>query len=115
MLKYGLNFFSSDLVVRHKDGNHHNNSWDNILLGTRQENSLDIPKQVRQKSAEIASQKSRDSRKYKDDVIKDLFIDRYVNKFLYKDLAVKYGIPKSSLSFLFRNSIFSKENKYMAY
>lgn len=101
--------------VFQKDGNHYNNKWSNILLGTFQENSLDIPSHVRKKNGNLASQKAREFRKYKDDLLDDVFRDRYLNKFSYKDLTAKYGIPKSSLSFLFKNSLFSKQNKDLVY
>ena len=35
------------IVVRHLDGNHLNNSYDNIEIGTQQQNMLDIPKSQR--------------------------------------------------------------------
>lgn len=39
-IKFGESVFHAE-VVRHHDGNRTNNSWDNILLGTQQENSMD--------------------------------------------------------------------------
>lgn len=115
MLKYGSDFFDPCLVVRHKDGNHYNNGWSNIILGTLQENSLDIPEETRRRVASIANKRSREFRKYKDDLLDKLFIDRYDNEFSYRDLVNKYGIPKSSLSFLFNKSVYSKESGFSGY
>lgn len=53
--KFGNTLFSKYKVVRHKDGNCLNNSWDNILIGTQSENMLDIPKNTRVKRALHAS------------------------------------------------------------
>lgn len=45
--KYGDKMFEPGTVVRHKNGNSMDNSWDNILIGTHKENSQDIKKQIR--------------------------------------------------------------------
>ena len=52
--KYGEIVFNSD-CVRHLGGDAKNNSFDNIEIGTHQENSLDIPKEVRVATAKYAS------------------------------------------------------------
>ena len=52
--KYGEIIFNSD-CVRHLDGDAKNNSFDNIEIGTYQENSLDIPKEARVATAKYAS------------------------------------------------------------
>lgn len=53
--KYGDRIYEEGIVVRHKDGNSLNNSWDNILIGTHFDNTMDIPKQIRIKRAKIAT------------------------------------------------------------
>lgn len=45
--KYGDKLFENDIVVRHKNGNNLDNSWENILIGTQSDNMMDIPKQIR--------------------------------------------------------------------
>lgn len=52
--KYGEIIFNSD-CVRHLDGDAKNNSFDNIEIGTYQENSLDRPKEARVATAKYAS------------------------------------------------------------
>ena len=39
--KFGNAIFEEGIVVRHFDGNQKNNSWDNLLLGSQKENSMD--------------------------------------------------------------------------
>lgn len=53
--KYGDKIFNEGVVVRHLDGNSLNNHYENIAIGTQQENVLDIPKEIRIKSARYAS------------------------------------------------------------
>lgn len=45
--KYGMEMFKLNVVVRHKDGDSLNNSDDNIILGTYEDNYYDIPEEVR--------------------------------------------------------------------
>jgi hypothetical protein len=66
--KYGDKLFEKGILVRHKDGNPLNNSWDNILIGTQSENQMDIPKQIRVKRAKNASSHLK---KYKNEEIKE--------------------------------------------
>lgn len=44
--KYGDSLFDPTLEVRHLDGNSHNNSWDNISLGTHAKNMKDMYKHI---------------------------------------------------------------------
>lgn len=53
--KFGDKVFADGIVVRHLDGNPHNNSIDNIEIGTQQDNSFDIPQQQRIAHAKHAS------------------------------------------------------------
>jgi len=49
--KFGMALYSGAPDVRHRDGNQKNNSEENILLGTRRDNRLDVPKEQRSASA----------------------------------------------------------------
>lgn len=53
--KYGDLLYQDGVEVRHLDGNRENNSHENIVIGTHQENIMDIPEQVRIKKALHAS------------------------------------------------------------
>ena len=52
--KFGDEWLYSDLDVRHKDNNSLNNKEDNIVLGTRWENKMDIPIEERKRIMSIA-------------------------------------------------------------
>ena len=45
--KFGNKIFEPGIVVRHLDGNSLNNNFDNIEIGTQQENMMDIPAEQR--------------------------------------------------------------------
>jgi len=49
--KYGNKIYEDGMCVRHLDGNPLNNTWDNIEIGTHQENMMDIPREERVKHA----------------------------------------------------------------
>lgn len=53
--KFGDKIYETGIEVRHLDGNMFNNSFDNIEIGTSQENSLDKPAHVRLRAAKKAS------------------------------------------------------------
>ena len=40
--KFGMKMFEPGIEVRHLNNNNYDNSWDNIALGTRSENMLDL-------------------------------------------------------------------------
>ena len=69
--KYGDKVFDENLEVRHLNGNPGDNSFDNIVLGTHQENMLDIDKETRRRMASNANKKYRnvsEIREYYNDV-----------------------------------------------
>jgi hypothetical protein len=68
--KYGDKLYETGIIVRHFDGNSKNNSWDNILIGTQSQNMMDIPKQIRVKSALIATSYVR---KYDKNKVKEFY------------------------------------------
>lgn len=45
--KYGMLIYKDGVEVRHKNGDRRDNGWDNILIGTRSENQMDIPESIR--------------------------------------------------------------------
>ena len=53
--KYKDEIFCKNIMVRHLDGNHLNNSINNISLGTAQDNSNDIPRELTKERAKYAS------------------------------------------------------------
>ena len=53
--KYGDKIYKDGICVRHLDGNSLNNKWNNIEIGSYQDNALDMDKEVRIKKAIHAS------------------------------------------------------------
>lgn len=62
---YGMQIYEPGTVVRHLDGNHLNNSLDNLAIGTQSDNIIDIPKHKRSEHGRTA-----DRTKYTLDEIK---------------------------------------------
>ena len=84
--------------VRHLDGNSLNNSHENIAIGTLSENKMDIPNEIRKKTATIASH-SFIMKWDGNDVIR---IKDYYNKcHSYKETMNEFGIlSKGSLHYI---------------
>ena len=95
--KYGDKLFEEGIVVRHKNGNPLDNSWDNILIGTNSDNMMDIPKQIRIKRAKHATSFVR---KYnKEEVIKF-----HKKEKSYKLTMEKFGISsKGTLHYILKS------------
>ena len=84
--KFGDKIFEKGIVVRHLDGNPHNNSITNISIGTHQENMMDIPKEQRIAHAKHAASYGI---KFNADEVKE-----YYNKcHSYKETMDKFNIP----------------------
>lgn len=103
--KYENNIFSTGVLVRHKNGNSLDNSLANILIGSNSDNQLDISAIKRFNRSVIATQFVR---VWSDSQLQNIFDDRYKNLFNYRELKDKYNISKSTLSFLFNKSLFTK-------
>lgn len=103
-LKFGNRMFSENTDVKHLNCNPSDDSWDNIDIGTYEENKHNTLKDVRKKRATHASSKNR--RFTKNDV-ENILKDRKEG-FTYKQLCEKYNTSKSTLSYLFNNAQYSK-------
>jgi hypothetical protein len=68
--KYGVNMYKDGIVVRHKNNDKADNSWENILIGTYKQNSMDIPEQIRIKHAKHAASFLK---KYDNEAIKSFY------------------------------------------
>ncbi len=53
--KYGIEMFKKDIEVRHFNGDYMDNTYENILIGTKSENQMDIPEAIRLSRAVYAS------------------------------------------------------------
>lgn len=64
--KFGEEIYKEGIQVRHLDGNHRNNSFDNIEIGFQSSNMMDIPKEKRNK-------KSSEAHKiYSDEIVQEI-------------------------------------------
>lgn len=92
--KFGEKIFEEGIVVRHKNGNSLDNSWDNILIGTASENMLDIPKEDRRNNASHP----------KHDHIS--IISDYKSGLNYQEIMLKYNISsKGTVSYIINKSM----------
>ena len=86
----------------------YNNSWDNIEIGNQSDNMLDIPKEIRIKSATVASRKMQDnSRSFEErwKIYEDLNLG-----LTYSEIMKKHNISsKGALSFMKNKSKEYKE------
>lgn len=87
--KFGDKIFEKGIVVRHLNGDSTDNSYDNIGIGTYQDNSLDIPKDVRVKLATYAGSFVK---KYDYEIIYAF----YLKTKSYKQTMEKFGIPSKN-------------------
>lgn len=98
--KFGNKSFNDGIFVRHLDGNGKNNSEDNIAIGTPHDNQMDMSPEARH----LRSMSNKRPKKW-DTVVEEVRIDR-ANGFTYKDIYNKYGIIKSSLSYLLNSAYY---------
>ena len=96
-IKYGDKLFEKGIVARHLDGNHLNNNFNNIEIGTQSDNKKDMGK----------DNSPKDYTKYSDDEIKS-FIEYYKNGHTLLQTKEHYNI--SSVGKL-RNYIYKYESK----
>lgn len=92
--KFGEKMFINGIVVRHKDGNSSNNSYDNILIGTQSENMQDIPSEKRIISASNPKYNHKN------------VIESRKSGLTYKEIMIKFGIKsKGTISFILNKSL----------
>ena len=100
-VKYGEKFLLDNICVRHKNSIPTDNSYDNILIGTHQENMLDKPKKVRVRAA---TQASSVNRILSDEQMVGFRSDR-LSGMSYGQLMKKYNISsKGTISFMVQKS-----------
>lgn len=93
--KYKNKMFKKGIVVRHKNGNPLDNSFENILIGTSSDNMMDRTKEQRILNASNPKHNHAE-------IIKD----RNENNFTYKELMSKYNISsKGTISFIINKAL----------
>lgn len=95
-LKFGNSLFEEGQVVRHLNGHRTDNRWENIGIGTRSQNALDIP---RDKRLEMAIHAASFLWKLSSKDVKNLRSERESGA-NYKYLCKKYKVSKSTVSYV---------------
>jgi len=94
--KFGDALFVEDIQVRHLDGNHLNNAWNNIAIGTASENRLDMSQHTRLETARNAG---RCNSKLTDtDVLR--IREMFATGATLRQIMDKYGIAKTTASYI---------------
>lgn len=92
--KFGGKLYENGIAVRHLNGDRHDNSWNNIDIGTIKDNKNDIPKEL------ISIHCGQIRRKYSADTIESIRKDKE-NGYTYSQLMSKYNITsKGSLHYI---------------
>lgn len=93
---FGEGAFAEGVETRHLDGNSLNNNKKNIAIGMHFQNTLDKDKENRTLDARRAG---RVRSKISEGEVRNLRKDRD-RGMLYKELMEKYGIPKTTVSYI---------------
>lgn len=104
--KFGEDMYAPGLEVRHKDNNFENNSWGNLLLGNKSQNMMDKPPEERKRIARIARIAALAQRKLSEGEAQQLRND-HVAGLSYRQLMKKYGIAKSTVSYIVNKRTYS--------
>ena len=95
--KFGNKLYEQGIEVRHSNGNSKDNSYDNIILGTRSENMMDIEESVRKSKASNAN------KKYPDELVLEIK-EYYSLGHSYSDIMKKFNISsKGTISYIINN------------
>lgn len=91
--KFGDSYFQEGIVARHLDGDCHNNSLDNIAIGTHQDNMLDRPPELRREQSIkgwTAASRSLRPRRFTDDEVAQIRTESE-SGVSYKELEKKWN------------------------
>ncbi len=99
--RFGGQIFGPNTHVRHLNNDPKDNRRTNIGIGSPHDNAMDRPAEERLAHATHAAQSS--PHKYSDDVIRQIRAD-HSKGLSYRQLGVKYGVSKSTLSFMFNSA-----------
>jgi hypothetical protein len=90
-IKYGDKSMEKGIVVRHKNNNSLDDSWDNILIGTQSDNMMDRPEEERVKHSE--------KKQYITEELKNKFIKDNRNGLSHRKIGEKYNVPYSTVMY----------------
>lgn len=101
---FGNAIFRPGVEVRHLNGDRLDNSRGNIALGSHSDNMLDRPKEERRAHARHAASFCR---ALTSEQAQQLILDRQAGA-TYKKLMQKYGIAKSTVSYIVNGKMYSE-------
>ena len=101
-LKYGDSIFEKGTLIRHRDEDSLNNSWDNIILGTNRDNAMDRSPKARLEHARVAAKVQRKLTRDEAEELRQLREEGWT----LKELCVRYGIAKSTASYIYNNKTY---------
>lgn len=94
--KFGEALFEDGIEVRHLDNDRQNSSWDNIAVGTKHENRMDLPSSVRHRAALKAG---RANSPLDEKAVQDIR-RKLDDGATYREVMAEYGIAKSTTSYI---------------
>lgn len=97
--KFGDELFKEGILVRHLNGDSLDNSWDNIAIGTNQENMMDKPKRQRIRDAMTR-------KRFSNYQISEILTMREHGA-TYKEIGERFRVSKSTLSYLFNRAYYT--------
>jgi hypothetical protein len=106
-LKYGDKIFDKFLVIRHLNNIKTDNSWDNLILGTHQENSMDVPSDERLRAAKHASTFGCAATKKLTDEQAISLVKKYKQGFTNSNLMAEYNISSATVSGIIKGRLYS--------
>ena len=105
--KFGDDIFKEGIVVRHKNNNPLDNSWENISIGTHSDNMFDKPKELRMEIAVNATRANQNSIRSEED--RFMIYSELLKGVPYNKISLDHNISKGTLSYMKNNSLEYKE------
>lgn len=103
--KYGDEIYQDGIVVRHLNNNQKDNSWQNIDIGTKRDNMLDLPLEKRREIAINAHKYSLEKRrKVTDEQVKEIVALRK-RGYLLREIMKMYDLKLSTLENILHRGI----------
>lgn len=95
--KYKEKALERGTLIRHKNNDSLDNSWDNLLIGTTRDNTLDIPKEIRKERALRGGVKKRKLTRNEAIEIRTMY---KTGKWTHIKLAEKFNVCKRTIQMI---------------
>jgi hypothetical protein len=93
--KFGEVALEPNIEVRHLDGNRQNNAWENIAIGSRSDNKMDIPQETRLR---IGRQNGRSHSRLNDQDVLDIRALLAKGEMTQQEIADRYDIARQTVT-----------------